>query len=59
MDYDQVLEEQRRRDELDRTRPVGALQRAPDAVAIDTDGKSVEEVVEQIVDLARERMERS
>ncbi len=59
VDYDQVLEEQRRRDELDRTRPVGALQRAPDAVAIDTDGKSVEEVVEQIVDLARERMERS
>ena len=59
VDYEQVLEEQRRRDELDRTRPVGALQRAPDAVAIDTDGKSVEEVVEQIVDLARERMERS
>ena len=59
VDYERVLEEQRRRDELDRTRPVGALRRAPDAVAIDTDGKSVEEVVEQIVDLARERMERS
>ncbi|HHM12084.1 MAG TPA: (d)CMP kinase [Planctomycetaceae bacterium] len=59
VDYEQVLEEQRRRDELDRTRPVGALQRAPDAVVIDTDGKSVEEVVEQIVDLARERTERS
>ncbi len=59
VDYEQVLEEQRRRDELDRTRPVGALRRAPDAIEIDTDGMSVEEVVEQIANLARERRERS
>ena len=39
------------RDELDRTRPVSPLYAAPDAVVIDTTGKTIEEVVEAVLRL--------
>jgi cytidylate kinase len=41
------------RDEADRTRPTSPLVRAPDAVEVDTTGKTIEGVVEAIVGLAR------
>jgi CMP/dCMP kinase len=50
-----VLVAQLERDERDRTREHSALRAAPDAVEIDTTGIAVEEVVERIVALARER----
>jgi pantoate ligase/cytidylate kinase len=37
------------RDRLDSTRAVAPLQKAPDAIEIQTDGLSVEEVVDKIV----------
>jgi cytidylate kinase len=50
-----VLEEQRKRDERDRGREHGALRAAEDAVEIDTTGFSLEQVVDRIASLARER----
>ncbi len=52
-DYQEVLREQQRRDALDSSRPVGALKRANDAIEVDTDGRTVAEVVESIVELVR------
>jgi cytidylate kinase len=54
-DLDTVLAEQTMRDERDRTREHSPLQAAPDAVALDTSGLSVDEVVQRIAELARER----
>ncbi len=50
-----VEREQARRDEGDRTRPVGAMQPAADAVLLETDGLSREQVVERLVELVRAR----
>ena len=44
------------RDELDRTRPASPLQAAEDAVVIDTTGKSVDEVVREIMGVIKERL---
>jgi cytidylate kinase len=52
---DGVLAAQRERDQRDRERGHGALRRADDAVELDTTGLSVDEVVERVVALARER----
>jgi cytidylate kinase len=50
-----VEREQARRDEGDRTRPVGALRPAADAMVVETDGLSRDEVVERLVALVRAR----
>jgi CMP/dCMP kinase len=54
-DLADVVEAQRERDVRDRRRRHSPLQRAPDAVELDTTGLSVSEVVERVVALARER----
>jgi cytidylate kinase len=54
-DVASVLAAQRRRDARDTEREHGALRAAPDAVELDTTGLSLEEVVGQVVGLARER----
>jgi cytidylate kinase/pantoate ligase/cytidylate kinase len=53
-----VLEAQSRRDDADRTRPVGAMLPADDAVVLETDGMSPEQVIDRLVALleARRRM---
>jgi len=55
---DAVLEAQSRRDDADRTRPVGAMLPADDAVVLETDGMSPEQVIDRLVALleARRRM---
>jgi cytidylate kinase len=55
---DSVLTEQNRRDEGDRTRPVGAMLPAADAVLVETDGLSPEAVVDRLVTLVEERRRR-
>ncbi len=52
---EEVLAEINRRDEQDRTRPVGALRAAVDAVEISTDGLSLEEVVERVLQVVEQR----
>ncbi len=46
-----VLEDLRRRDRIDSQRPVSPLRAAPDAVVIDTDGLTLDEVVERVLEL--------
>jgi cytidylate kinase len=53
-DVDTVLRDQALRDAQDESRAHSPLQIAPGAVELDTTGKSVDEVVGQIVDLVRE-----
>jgi cytidylate kinase len=54
-DYDVVLAAQRRRDARDTEREHGALRPADDAIALDTTGLTLDEVVARVVALARER----
>jgi CMP/dCMP kinase len=50
-----VLEEIEARDRRDSTREHGALRLAPESVELDTTELSAEQVVERVVELARER----
>lgn len=50
--YEEILENMKMRDELDSSRAVAPLVAASDAVMIDTDGRTKEEVVEEIYHLA-------
>jgi cytidylate kinase len=52
---DDVVEELRRRDERDRSRPVAPLKHYPDAIFLDTSGLSIDEAVERILGWWRER----
>jgi len=51
----EILQSQIQRDEGDRSRPVGAMRAADDAIVIETDGYTLEQVVEQIMQLAYSR----
>ncbi|MFM7292225.1 MAG: (d)CMP kinase [Planctomycetia bacterium] len=50
-----VLASQSRRDDADRTRPVGALRPADAAVLLETDGLSAEDVVQRLVSMVEAR----
>jgi cytidylate kinase len=52
---EETAHEVRLRDAADQARPVGALRKAPDAVEIWTDGKSLEEVVAELERLVRSK----
>lgn len=54
-DEAEVLTAQRERDRRDREREHGALRAAGDAVELDTTGFTIDEVIERIVRVARER----
>ncbi len=56
-DLEKLKEEIAARDKLDSEREVAPLKKADDAVEVDTTSKSIEEVVELIMGLARERIE--
>ena len=55
IDYDFVLLDLRRRDECDSTREVAPLKPAPDSVMIDSTNHYIEEVIDEICDLARKK----
>jgi len=52
---EEVLVAQNRRDDGDRARPVGAMVAAADAVLVETDGLTRDEVVDRLVRLIEER----
>jgi CMP/dCMP kinase len=54
-DFESVLDAQRRRDARDSSREHGALRAAEDAVALDSTGLGLEEVVGRVVAMARDR----
>jgi cytidylate kinase/pantoate ligase/cytidylate kinase len=51
--FDEVLAAQHVRDERDRTRPVGALLKAEDAIEVSTNGLSPQEVVARLEEIVR------
>lgn len=53
-DYSRLLADIRRRDEMDSRRENSPLQKAADAVIIDTTGKSVSKVVREILALCQQ-----
>ncbi|MDQ4045347.1 MAG: (d)CMP kinase [Chloroflexota bacterium] len=55
LSYSAILEDLRRRDQLDTDRPVSPLRRADDAISIVTDGRDVDDIVHEITELAAAR----
>jgi cytidylate kinase len=53
--FEEVLANQRLRDQRDATRPVGALVKAEDAIEVSTDGMSPEEVVVRLEQIVRSK----
>lgn len=53
MTYESVLAQQLKRDEEDRSRPVGRLRKADDALEVCTDGKSLADVVDELFRVIR------
>ncbi len=53
--FDDVLAQQLQRDERDSRRAVGPLVRAQDAVEVVTDGMSIEQVVDRLVEIVNSR----
>lgn len=56
--FDQTLDDVRRRDVQDTTRPVAPLRPAPDAVLVDSSEMGIEETVAQMAEVVRERRAR-
>ncbi len=54
--YEQVLEDQRRRDEQDANRKIAPLRQAKDAVRLDTSNETIEQAVAAVVRLVREKL---
>jgi len=55
-DIEALKKEIEERDRRDSTRADSPLVRVPDAVGVDTDGVSIEQVIDRILELCRERM---
>jgi cytidylate kinase len=53
---DEVLADTRERDRKDSTRKTAPLRAGPDVDIIETDGKPVDEVIDTVVQLVRERI---
>ena len=56
VDFDQIIADQKIRDQQDLNRPVGKLMRASDAVEVNTVNKSIDEVVLELEQLAKSRI---
>jgi len=56
---EEVLGDQQRRDTEDANRPVGPLVRAADAIEVMTDGMTLEQVVDHLEDLVRQKAPRT
>jgi cytidylate kinase len=53
--FDEVLANQRLRDQRDASRPVGALIKADDAIEFSTDGLSADEVISRLEEIVRSK----
>jgi cytidylate kinase len=56
IEFDRVLEQIRQRDRRDESRPVGCLSKADDAIEVVTDGMTLEQVVDHLETIVRQRM---
>lgn len=55
MSYEEVYESIRKRDENDRTKEIGALKLAEDSIIVDTTSLTIDEVVEKIICIIKEK----
>ncbi len=55
-DFDELLELQNQRDAQDKSREIGGLQRADDAIEVSTEDLSIEQVVDLLEQIARKKM---
>ena len=55
MTYEEVLESIRKRDENDKAKEVGALKTAKDSIIVDTTSLTIDEVVDEIIKIIREK----
>jgi cytidylate kinase len=53
--YDEILQQQNERDAQDARRPFGAMRKAPDAVEVCTDDRTLDEVLDELEQLVRRR----
>lgn len=53
--YEKVLEEIKERDKIDSTRKIAPLKKSPDAYEIDTTNKTIEECVDEIINMIEGR----
>ena len=56
VDFDQIVREQQTRDLQDESREVGRLQKADDAIEVNTDHQTIDEVVASLVALVQDRL---
>jgi CMP/dCMP kinase len=59
IDWQSILDQQNRRDEQDRSRSVGSLRKASDAIEFSTDGLTLAEVLGQLEEIVRARLHRA
>ena len=55
MTYEEVYESIRKRDENDKKKEVGALKLAEDSIVVDTTSLTIDEVVEKIIEIIKEK----
>lgn len=55
VDFDELLRQLNERDQRDATRDVGRLRQADDAIMVDTDGMTTEQVVDQLESIVHSR----
>ena len=55
MTYEEVEENIRKRDENDKTKEIGALKKAEDSIVVDTTSLTIEEVVEKVIEIIKNK----
>ena len=55
MAYDEILENIKMRDEIDKNKEIGALKMADDSIYIDSSNMTIDEVVDKIINVIKER----
>ncbi|MCU0707209.1 MAG: (d)CMP kinase [Pirellula sp.] len=55
-DYDEILQQQQERDENDMKRPTGGLRPASNAITVNTDGMTEDEVLSRLLAIVQERI---
>lgn len=58
MTYEEVYENIRKRDENDKAKEIGALKIAKDSIIVDTTSLSIDEVVERIIEIIKEKIDK-
>ena len=56
MTYEEVLDNIRKRDENDKNKEIGSLKLAEDSIIVDTTDLNIDEVVEKIIEIIKEKM---